>query len=109
MPRYALAAVMGLMAMAAAPAFAGPTMDLLADPDTLADHFVFACDGAADPQACLSAQFDAASRIQEMNDQLAAIAATDSGEAEIESCGTKAGVPAKVDLVKLVDCLSKIN
>lgn len=108
MPRYALA-VVGLITLTAAPAFAGPTMDLLADPDTLADHFVFACDSATDPQACLSRQFDAASRLQEMNEHLAQIAATEAGEAAIESCGTKAGVPDKVDLVTLADCLSKIN
>lgn len=108
MPRTAFA-LLGMIALAAAPAFAGPTMDLLADPDTLADHFVFACDKAADAQACLSAQFDAASRIQEMNDDLAATASTETGEAAIESCGTAAGVPDKVDLVALADCLSKIN
>jgi hypothetical protein len=99
----------GWIALAAAPAAAGPTLDLLADPDTLADHFVFACDSAADPQACLSQQFDAASRLQEMNERLAQIAASETGEAEIEACGTKAGVPNKVDLVKLADCLDKIN
>ena len=109
MGRFAHVPLIGLIAMTAVPALAGPTLDLLADPDSLADHFVFTCDDAADPQACLSAQFDAASRIQSMNGQLAEIAATDSGEAEIESCGSQAGIPEKVDLVALADCLSHIN
>ncbi len=98
----------GLLIAAASPAaWAGPTIDLLGDPDSLADHFVFACDAAADPQTCLVNQFEAATRIQTMNARLADRAATPEGEAAIEACGTAAGLPDQVDLVVLADCLSR--
>lgn len=106
MARTARMWVAAAAVLLAGPAFGGPTIELLSDPDALADHFVFACDSASDPQACLMAQFDAATRIQSMNSMLAERAATDAGEAGIEACGARAGVPGQVDLVVLADCLA---